>query len=156
MEPILNQSVLEHRIKICHSPHILHIATHGFFFPSQVQQISESDHKASFSGAQFDGINKSISPLQNSDNPMLRCGLALAGANTRLLNGALPADAEDRNLTAQDVSTMDLSCTELAVLSACDTGLGTILTGEGVFGLRRAFAIAGAQTLVMSSVEGRR
>ena len=81
---------------------------------------------------------------------MLRCGLALAGANTRLLNGALPADAEDGILTAQDVSTMDLSCTDLAVLSACDTGLGTILTGEGVFGLRRAFVIAGAQTLVMS------
>jgi CHAT domain-containing protein len=81
---------------------------------------------------------------------LLRSGLALAGANTWLQHRLLPSDAEDGILTAEDVSGMDLSNTELVVLSACETGLGKVLTGEGVFGLRRAFVLAGAQTLVMS------
>ena len=84
------------------------------------------------------------------ENPMLRSGLALAGANTWLNKGELPPEAEDGILTAEDVSGLDLSNTSLAVLSACDTGMGDIKTGEGVFGLRRAFALAGAKTLVMS------
>jgi CHAT domain-containing protein len=84
------------------------------------------------------------------ENPLLRSGLALAGANTWADGGVLPIEAEDGIMTAEDVSGMDLTNTEMVVLSACDTGLGNILTGEGVFGLRRAFMLAGAQTLVMS------
>jgi CHAT domain-containing protein len=76
--------------------------------------------------------------------------LALAGANTWLKGETLPESAEDGLLTAEDVSGLDLLSTELVVLSACDTGLGMIQIGEGVFGLRRAFVLAGARTLVIS------
>jgi CHAT domain-containing protein len=83
-------------------------------------------------------------------NPLLRSGLALAGASSWCQGKPLPPEAEDGILTAEDVSGMDLLNTELVVLSACETGLGDMLVGEGVFGLRRAFVMAGAKTLVMS------
>jgi CHAT domain-containing protein len=83
-------------------------------------------------------------------NPMLRAGLALAGANTWAQEGTPPVEAEDGILTGEDVTGLDLLNTELVVLSACDTGLGEVHKGEGLFGLRRAFTTAGAMTLVMS------
>jgi len=80
----------------------------------------------------------------------MRSGLVFAGANTWLKGEEAPAAAEDGLLTAEDVTGMDLLGTELVVLSACETGLGEVRVGEGVFGLRRAFVLAGAKTLVMS------
>lgn len=81
---------------------------------------------------------------------MLCSGIALAGANTARKKEPLPPEAEDGLLTAEDASGLNLLNTDLVVLSACDTGLGEVRTGEGVFGLRRAFVLAGAKTLVMS------
>ena len=84
------------------------------------------------------------------ENPMLRSGLALAGANTWLKGGKLPEKAGKGFLFAQEVAQLDLRGNEIAVLSACNTAMGDVKAGEGVFGLRRAFAIAGTKTLVMS------
>ena len=78
---------------------------------------------------------------------MLLSGLALAGANRR---AQAKPDEDDGILTAEEVASLDLSGVEWAVLSACDTGVGEIKAGEGVFGLRRAFQVAGARTVVMS------
>jgi CHAT domain-containing protein len=95
-----------------------------------------------------DGLGRLSGPLP--ENPLLRSGLALAGANTWLDGSTPPTEAEDGLLTAEDVTGLDLLGSELVVLSACDTGLGAIHLGEGVLGLRRAFTVAGARTLVMS------
>ena len=84
------------------------------------------------------------------DDPLLCSGLLLAGVNTWVAKGAWAERAEDGIFTAQDVLGLDLTGTEIVALSACETGLGSIRNSEGVFGLRRAFAIAGARTLVMS------
>jgi CHAT domain-containing protein/tetratricopeptide (TPR) repeat protein len=143
--PWMTGKVLESRLKSYRSPDILHIATHGFFLPNQ-PYIYENMTNADIT---LEDKTSSLS-IQNLENPMLRSGLALAGVNTWLQNKPLPLEAEDGILTAEDVTAMDLSNTELVVLSACETGLGEVLTGEGVFGLRRAFVQAGSQTLVMS------
>ena len=112
---------------------ILHLATHGFFLegncPSALA-ISDDDIQAEI-----------------GENPLLLTGLALAGANHREVAGP---DEEDGILTAEEIAALDLEGVTLAVLSACDTGSGKIKNGEGVFGLRRAFRIAGVQTLITS------
>ena len=77
-------------------------------------------------------------------------GLVLAGANTWLAGGTLPVAAEDGVITSLDVIGLDLAGTALVVLSACETGLGVMEAGEGVLGLRRAFLLAGASTVVVS------
>jgi tetratricopeptide (TPR) repeat protein len=125
VEPILGGLALEATIKECAGPRVLHIATHGFFEPDS-------------------------EPPERRRAHVVRSGLALAGANASSDGRALPPEAEDGVLTADDLTGMDLVGTALVVLSACETGLGRVHVGEGVFGLRRAVALAGAETLVMS------
>ena len=83
-------------------------------------------------------------------NPMMRSALALAGAKTWLSGGILPKNAGKGIVFAQDIANLDLRANQLTVLSACNTARGDIKIGEGVFGLRRAFAVAGTKSLVMS------
>ncbi len=147
--PWLDVDALESRLKACRSPRILHLATHGFFLADQKRDPNKEFRDLGALPGQASGGSGRLSGA-GLENPLLRSGLALAGANTWLKNGALPAEAEDGLLTAEDVTGLDLLDTDLVVLSACETGLGQIQVGEGVFGLRRAFVLAGAKTLVMS------
>ena len=119
------------------SPSILHLATHGFSLP-------DADKKRI--------TNSTVSENQFTlaDNPLLRSGIIMAGAN-RVWNGAVPIPGkEDGIVTAYEISNMDLSNTELVVLSACETALGDIKGTEGVFGLQRAFKLAGVQNMLLS------
>ncbi len=118
---------------------VLHLATHGFFLSGR---CSEGPSGTRAVGGLSNGGG--TPPL---DNPLLLSGLALAGANRRASAGP---DEEDGILTAEEVASLNLEGVEWAVLSACDTGVGEIKAGEGVFGLRRAFQVAGARTVVMS------
>ena len=79
-----------------------------------------------------------------------RSGLLFAGANKTWVNGERVKGVEDGILTAEEISKLDLSTTEIVSLSACETGLGEIVSTEGVFGLQRAFKLSGAKTLIMS------
>jgi len=115
------------------APSILHIATHGFFLsvPGTVATGSESEPRAVATGP---------TTTPKIDNPLLRSGLALAGANQR----------SDGILTALEASGLDLWGTKLVVLSACDTGIGEVKRSEGVYGLRRSLVLAGAESQLMS------
>jgi len=133
MKFFFGEQVLDKRVKKLCSPYILHIATHGFFISGQ-----DADD------------NRLSRILKQFVNPLLRSGLALAGANTFLDGKAAALYAEDGLLIASDVTGMDMMGTELVVLSACQTGLGEVRSGEGIYGLRRAFTIAGARTQLVS------
>ncbi len=116
------------------SPRIIHLSTHGYFFPDPE---STADARALV--------------FKVSDQPLLRSGLLLAGANHSWATGRpLRAGMEDGILTAYEISQLNLSNTELVVLSACETGLGDIRGNEGVYGLQRALKIAGARYVIMS------
>ena len=118
---------------------ILHIATHGFFLKNE-----EVDKQEFFRHMQLDNNGP-----RKPDNSLKRSGLIFAGAQTAWKGDAVPEGVDDGILLAEEISTMDLSGTDLVVLSACETGLGEI-TSEGVFGLQRAFKKAGVKTLIMS------
>lgn len=122
-------------------PNILHIATHGFFWPQE-----EAERKDYFMASFM--VNPKSSRYVSS---MERAGLLFAGANVAMTGhrDELPANVEDGVLSAQEISTMDLYGTDLVVLSACETGQGD-LRGDGVYGLQRAFKLAGVQTIIMS------
>jgi CHAT domain-containing protein/tetratricopeptide (TPR) repeat protein len=116
---------------------VLHLATHGFFLGGKCASALGTGEKPG-------GDTSAPSP---GENPLLLSGLALAGANHRQAAGP---EEEDGILTAEEIAALDLSGVEWAVLSACDTGIGEVKAGEGVLGLRRAFEVAGARTLILS------
>jgi CHAT domain-containing protein/Tfp pilus assembly protein PilF len=120
------------------APRILHVATHGFFLQTP-RTVADGNARAATA-------TRGVEAAAERDDPLLRSGLALAGANRR---GAAAA-VDDGILTALEASGLNLWGTKLVVLSACDTGLGEVYNGEGVYGLRRAFVLAGAESLVMS------
>jgi len=121
------------------SPGILHISTHGFFNPEPDKSYEKSK-----------GFTVPVYIYKLSDNPLFRSGLIFAGANRVWKGGSEIEGLENGILTAYEVSTMDFRNTGLVVLSACETGLGDIKGGEGVFGLQRAFKTAGANNIIMS------
>lgn len=123
------------------SPYVLHLATHGFFFPDPKVVLKETNKD-------FEGTRAAI--YNTSDNPMMRSGLALAGANKYWKKTAENLTIDDGILTASEISNLDLSACQLVVLSACETGLGAINGSEGVFGLQRAFKMAGVKNIIMS------
>jgi CHAT domain-containing protein len=129
----------------CHSPRVLHLATHGRFV-TRSELVSPPIEPFAFSL----GHNAMAVPDAYLDNPLTRSGLALAGFNCDHGQGDQWDGIDGGLLTADEVAGLDLRRTELAVVSACDTGIGEVACGEGVFGLRRAFQLAGAKSLVMT------
>ena len=122
----------ETTIKQLKAPSILHLATHGFFLPDQKVDNNKIEKSKNF----------------RLENPFLRSGLALAGFNNR--QNKQNNNTEDGVLTALEVAGLNLRGTKLVVLSACQTGLGEVKTGDGVYGLRRALVIAGSQSQLLS------
>lgn len=159
----------ESAVKQINAPRVLHLATHGFFLsepgadrgpqpgsPAGVVGATGSVAQAASRGAGSvpravaggsvaPTATRGISASAKIANPLLRSGLALAKANLRNKDSN-----DDGILTALEASGLNLWGTKLVVLSACDTGVGEVRNGEGVYGLRRAFVLAGAESLVMS------
>jgi CHAT domain-containing protein len=146
----LYEKATEEEIKKLTNPQILHIATHGFF----LNDIPKTEEKANlFSG---------IATQKFIENPLLRSGLLFAGCKESLSLNPSPKEKrdnplssgagglEDGVLTAYEAMNLNLDKTDLVVLSACETGLGEIQNGEGVYGLQRAFQQAGAKSILMS------
>jgi CHAT domain-containing protein len=120
------------------SPSVLHIATHGFFFP----KLKETPNKPEILGQE--------NTYKINENPLLRSGLLFANANYAWQHGNNPYEKDDGILTALEISNLDLKNTDIVILSACETGLGDIEGSEGVYGLQRAFKMAGVKTIIMS------
>lgn len=119
-------------------PEMIHIATHGFFL-SDIQQAKKNPF-----------IRNKMTKDEELPNPLLRSGLMFAGGNHVWTDETPIPGIEDGILTADEISRLDLTGTHVVVLSACETGLGETANAEGVFGLQRAFKLAGVESLIMS------
>ena len=130
----LSADATESKVKDMESPRIFHVATHGFFM--------QNDLGAS------DNLDEGDKPVEN---PLLKAGLLFVGADELLSeNNIYQFNRKDGILTAYEAMNLNLDNTELVVLSACETGLGEVKSGEGVYGLQRSFLVAGAQNIIMT------
>ncbi|MCX7735481.1 MAG: CHAT domain-containing protein [Candidatus Kapabacteria bacterium] len=131
----LGKEALEEAVKTISSPTVLHIATHGKFLKDV--ETSREERMLGMETQRF------------TENPLLKSFLLFAGAENTI-KGTRASNTDDGLLTAFEAQGLNLDNTELVVLSACETGLGEVKNGEGVYGLQRAFIQAGAKSLIMS------
>ncbi len=138
-ESFVKAKATEEKLKALsgNSPQILHIATHGFFLPEP-----DENQKQNVSGGQ--------NTYTLANDPLLRSGLILSGGNYAWSGKTPVGGVEDGIATAYEISQLNLSNTELVVLSACETALGDVKGSEGVFGLQRAFKMAGVKKMIVS------
>jgi CHAT domain-containing protein len=133
-----NTEATEEVVKNMESPKVFHIATHGFFLEDQEQE----------------GVENDLAKEKAVSNPLLRSGLLLRNAGDLMASKNVYAfNKAPGVLTAYEAMNLNLDNTELVVLSACETGRGDNKVGEGVYGLQRAFLVAGAETIIMSLFE---
>ncbi len=133
---LYGKEATETKMKNIKSPDILHIATHGYF----LADLSKMETNKVL------GIDIAVA----KENPLLRSGLLLANCDNVFDENYHSTGADNGVLTAYEAMTLNLDKTDLVVLSACETGLGSVKQGEGVYGLQRAFLIAGAKSIIMS------
>lgn len=129
-----DQKAIEEVLFSINSPRILHIATHGFFLSTEKEEVTK-----------VTGTLLDATVINNNENPMLRSGIVLGG-----VNASIKEKRDDGIVSAEKILGLKLKGTDLVVLSACETGVGDIQSGEGVFGLKRAFIMSGAKTLITS------
>lgn len=137
-ELLFGEEATEEAFRSLKSPHILVLATHGFFLPrvrESTRDSAELGHWSSYADAESDPLS----------HPMMRSGILLAGCNVGVRDGTGVGV-----ITAFEVLDVDLRGTELVVLSACESGRGTVQVGEGVAGLTQAFQVAGARNVLAS------
>ncbi|HRI79043.1 MAG TPA: CHAT domain-containing protein [Cyclobacteriaceae bacterium] len=131
----MENTASEEKVKALDNPRIFHIATHGFYTKAEdesaAKQLTENE-------------------AMMAENPLMKSGLLLKGAGDILDKTSYNYNIESGVLTAYEAMSLNLDKTDLVVLSACETGLGEISNGEGVYGLQRAFFVAGAKVLIMS------
>ncbi len=137
---LVGQTAVESALFNQQKPRILHLATHGFFL-----QGTEQAHEGARGLAAVQKHQAASSQDMKLLNPMVRSGIALAGVNRSLASGR-----DDGLVTAEKILGLSLLGTDLVTLSACETGVGDVRAGEGVFGLKRAFILAGARSVVLS------
>ncbi|MFH2142856.1 MAG: tetratricopeptide repeat protein [Bacteroidota bacterium] len=149
-----NNTATEEEFKlIASNSNLLHIATHGFFYSDPEQISTEGENVIGDEDGEiiFRGENRGfgVQSFVKNNNPLMRSGLVFAGAND-VWNREEQSEGEDGVLTAQEVAHIDMRKTNLVVMSACETGLGDIKGSEGVYGLQRAFKMAGVKYIIMS------
>jgi CHAT domain-containing protein len=137
-----NTKAIEEMIFSAETPKILHLATHGYFLnDEELKGSSETRGITIKLKEDFMAKDEAV----NIENPMLRSGIVFSG-----VNASLKAGRDEGMMSAEKILGLNLKGTDLVVLSACETGVGDVKNGEGVFGLKRAFILSGAKTLVMS------
>ncbi len=131
----MENSASEEKVKALDNPRIFHIATHGFYTKTEGETLQK---------------DLTENEAMMAENPLMKSGLLLKGAGDILAKTTYNYNIESGVLTAYEAMSLNLDQTDLVVLSACETGLGEISNGEGVYGLQRAFFVAGAKVLIMS------